>query len=191
MLLLLCRELCPCCCIFMKGQLQIIICHPSNYWFIVADSEVSCFYKLFFCKLNSPALKVTVSTNKTKALQHHMPHLQKIRFKFQKFFLILFIWALTERKYNIKKDKLHFFYNEFLNLTMSGPNLGGNKPAVQTSGADPSRCNSTKLPWLFTEWSDLDALWDLDSPIKLERSLFYDWKHHLQLFGRGSAVNIF
>ena len=33
-----------------------------------------------------------------------------------------------------------------------------------------------------------DNLSNLETPISVQHSLFYDWKHHLKLFGLGGTV---
>ena len=62
-----------------------------------------------------------------------------------------------------------------------------NKPAAQAAGADPSQWSSTSRqnppiqlnrPNFLNQYSNFDALQDLESLKKCQYSLFYDWKHH-------------
>ena len=49
---------------------------------------------------------------------------------------------------------------------------------------------SVKWPYILNQWSNFDALWDLESSSSLWHSLFYNWKGYLQPFGRGGAVGL-
>ena len=53
-----------------------------------------------------------------------------------------------------------------------------NKPAALAAGQTlPDATQIAKSQYLLDQYSDLDALQDLESLIKCQYSLFYDWKH--------------